>query len=86
MLTVIFVYFLAGLTFYHAIAANFIVMLAYLGGGTALQVPGREFAYDAMAMVAANIFGASVVYMHEKVSRIRSWRPVCCANWWRATD
>jgi len=36
--------------------------VAYLGAGTALQLPGRaEFAYDALAMVAANVFGASVV-------------------------
>jgi diguanylate cyclase (GGDEF)-like protein len=71
MLSIIFVYFLAGLIFYHAIAANVIVMLAYLGVGTALQLPGREFAYNAMAMVAANIFGASVVYMNERISRMR---------------
>jgi diguanylate cyclase (GGDEF)-like protein len=71
MLSIIFVYFLAGLTFYHAVAANVFMLLAYLGAGTALQLPGRDFAYDAMAMVAANIFGASVVYMNEKISRMR---------------
>ena len=62
---------MGGLIFYHAVAANVIVMLAYLGVGTALQLPGREFAYNALAMVAANMFGASVVYMHEKTSRMR---------------
>jgi len=71
MLTIIFIYFMAGLIFYHAAAANALVMLAYLAAGTALQLPGREFAYDALAMVAANVFGASVVYMHEKTSRMR---------------
>jgi diguanylate cyclase (GGDEF)-like protein len=71
MLSIVFVYFLSGLIFYHAVAANVIVMLVYLGVGTALQLPGREFAYDAMAMVATNIFGASVVYMNEKISRMR---------------
>src|SRR5216683_3067732 len=71
MLTIIFIYFMAGLIFYHAVAANTIVMFVYLAVGTALQLPGREFAYDAMAMVAANLFGASVVYMHEKTSRLR---------------
>jgi diguanylate cyclase (GGDEF)-like protein len=71
MLTVIFVYFMAGLFFYHAVAANVIVMFAYLAAGTVLQLPGREFAYDALSMVAANLFGASVVYMHEKTSRMR---------------
>ena len=71
MLTIIFIYFMAGLIFYHAVVANAVVMLAYLAAGTALQLPGREFAYDALAMVAANVFGASVVYMHEKTSRMR---------------
>lgn len=71
MLTIIFVYFMGGLIFYHALAANVVVMLGYLAAGIALQIPGREFAYDALAMVAANLFGASVVYMHEKTSRMR---------------
>jgi diguanylate cyclase (GGDEF)-like protein len=71
MLTIIFVYFMGGLIFYHAAAANAIVMFVYLALGTALELPGREFAYDALAMVAANLFGASVVYMHEKTSRMR---------------
>jgi diguanylate cyclase (GGDEF)-like protein len=71
MLTIIFIYFMAGLIFYQAVAANALVMLAYLAAGTALQLPGREFAYDALAMVAANVFGASVIYMHEKTSRMR---------------
>jgi diguanylate cyclase (GGDEF)-like protein len=71
MLTIIFIYFMAGLIFYQAVAANALVMLAYLAAGTLLQLPGREFAYDAMAMVAANVFGASVIYMHEKTSRMR---------------
>ena len=71
MLTIIFIYFMGGLIFYHSVAANAIVMFAYLAAGTALQLPGREFAYDALAMIAANLFGASVVYMHERTSRMR---------------
>jgi diguanylate cyclase (GGDEF)-like protein len=62
---------MGGLIFYHAVAANLIVMFVYLIVGFALQLPGREFAYDALAMLAANVFGASVVYMHEKTSRMR---------------
>jgi diguanylate cyclase (GGDEF)-like protein len=71
MLAIIFVYFMGGLIFYHALAANVIVVLAYLGAGIVLQLPGREFAYDALTMVAANLFCASIVYMHEKTSRMR---------------
>jgi diguanylate cyclase (GGDEF)-like protein len=71
MLTITFIYFMGGLIFYHALAANIIVMFVYLAAGTTLQLPGREFAYDALAMIAANLFGATVVYMHEKTSRMR---------------
>ena len=71
ILTIIFIYFMGGLIFYHAVAANVIVLLVYLAAGSELPLPGHEFAYDALAMVAANLFGASVVYMHEKTSRIR---------------
>jgi diguanylate cyclase (GGDEF)-like protein len=71
VLTVIFIYFMGGLIFYHALAANVIVMLAYLVVGSELDLPVHEFGYDALALVAANLFGASVVYMHEKTSRMR---------------
>ncbi|GAC1299700.1 MAG: diguanylate cyclase [Steroidobacteraceae bacterium] len=70
MLAIIFIYFMAGLTFFHAVSANAIVTFVYLAVGTALALPGHEFAYDAMVMIAANLFGASVVYMHERTSRV----------------
>ena len=34
-------------------------------------MPGREFGYNALSIVAVNLFCASVVYMHEKTSRMR---------------
>jgi diguanylate cyclase (GGDEF)-like protein len=71
LLSIVFIYFMSGLIFYHAVAANLIVMLAYLAAGIVLELPGREFSYSAMAMVAANLFCASVTYMHEKTSRLR---------------
>jgi diguanylate cyclase (GGDEF)-like protein len=71
LLTAIFVYFMCGLIFYHALAANVAIALAYIVAGTSVQLPTREFGYDAIAIVAVNIFCASVVYMHEKTSRMR---------------
>jgi diguanylate cyclase (GGDEF)-like protein len=71
LLTIVFVYFMGGLVFYHALAANVVVMLVYVAVGTALMLPDREFSYDALAILAANLFCASVVYMHEKTSRLR---------------
>ncbi|MDB6085711.1 MAG: hypothetical protein JWN43_3592 [Gammaproteobacteria bacterium] len=71
LLTCIFIYFMGGLSFYHALASNIFVMVAFLAGGAVLQLPGREFGYDAMSIAAANMFCASVVYMHEKTSRMR---------------
>jgi diguanylate cyclase (GGDEF)-like protein len=71
ILEVIFTYLMGGLIFYHAVAANMIMMFVYLAVGAALELPGREFAFDALAMVAANLCGASVAYMHEKTGRTR---------------
>jgi diguanylate cyclase (GGDEF)-like protein len=71
MLTIVFIYFMGGLFFYQAVAANSIVMFVYVIVGFALQLPAREFAYDALAVLATNLFGAAVVYMHEKTSRMR---------------
>ena len=71
VLTVIFIYFMGGLIFYQGLAANAVVTIAYLAAGIALRLPGREFGYNAMSIVAVNLFCASVVYMHEKTSRTR---------------
>jgi diguanylate cyclase (GGDEF)-like protein len=71
ILGIVFIYFMSGLIFYHAVAVNVVVMLVYLAAGTALVLPGREFSYSALAIVAANLFCASVTYMHEKTSRLR---------------
>lgn len=70
MLSIVFIYFMGGLLFYHAVAANALVAFAYLAAGTAMQLPGRDFSYDALAIVAINLFSASVVFMHEKTSRM----------------
>jgi diguanylate cyclase (GGDEF)-like protein len=70
-LVAIFIYFMGGLIFYHALAANLVLALAYLAAGTVLQLPGREFGYDALSIVAVNLFCASVAYMHEKTNRTR---------------
>ena len=45
ILGIVFMYFMSGLIFYHAVAASVIVMFAYLAAGTALVLPGREFSY-----------------------------------------
>ena len=67
----IFVYFMMGLMFYHSLALNLLIVLAYLAAGTMLQLPGREFAFDMLSVAATNVFCASVAYMHEKTSRLR---------------
>jgi diguanylate cyclase (GGDEF)-like protein len=71
ILMTMYVYFMAGLIFYHAVAAGAIVLLIYVAAATSLAVPGSEFSYSSLAIVAANLIGASVVYMHEKTSRMR---------------
>jgi diguanylate cyclase (GGDEF)-like protein len=71
MITILFIYLMSGLIFYHAVAANVLVMFAFLAAGTALNLSGREFSHDALAVLGTNLFGASVAYMHEKTSRKR---------------
>jgi len=70
LITTIFIYFMGGLIFYHSLAANVFVALVYLVAGGAMQFRG-EFGYDALCLVAVNIFCAAVAYMHEKTSRLR---------------
>lgn len=70
VLATIFSYFMGGLIFYQALTANFIVLVAYLAAGAVLELPGRTFGYDALADIAVNIFCASIVYMHERTSRM----------------
>ena len=69
--TAIFAYFMTGLVFYQALAVNLTVLLAYLAAGTATQLAGPGFSYDALALASMNLIGAAVVYMHEKTSRTR---------------
>jgi diguanylate cyclase (GGDEF)-like protein len=71
ILTAMYVYFMAGLIFYHSIAVNVVILIVYLGAMTVLQRSGPELEFSALALVAANLIGASVVYMHEKTSRMR---------------
>ncbi|HLZ98528.1 MAG TPA: diguanylate cyclase [Steroidobacteraceae bacterium] len=70
LVTTVFVYFMGGPIFYHSLAANVSVALVYLVAGGVLQFRG-EFGYDALCLVAVNIFCAVVAYMHEKTSRLR---------------
>jgi diguanylate cyclase (GGDEF)-like protein len=71
LLTTIFTYFMGGLIFYHALAANVFVALVYLIAGSTVQLPSGEFGYDALSLVGVNIFCAAVGYMHERTSRMR---------------
>src|SRR6266436_4385723 len=57
LVTTIFIYFMGGPIFYHSLAANVFVALVYLVAGSATQFRG-EFGYDALCLVAVNIFCA----------------------------
>ena len=71
LLSSMFVYFMAGLIFYHALAANMAMTCVFLGAGTLFQLNDPAFGYDATALIAADIIAASVLYMHEKTNRLR---------------
>jgi diguanylate cyclase (GGDEF)-like protein len=70
-LAAIFIYFMGGLIFYHALAATLVMTVAYLTAGTLLPLPPGKFGYDAVSVLAVNLVCASVAYMHEKTSRMR---------------
>lgn len=71
IVTAMYVYFLAGLDFYAALAVNFLVLVAYLAAGDLTALPATQFGYDALTLAAANLIGASVAYMQERTSRFR---------------
>jgi diguanylate cyclase (GGDEF)-like protein len=71
ILGIVFMYLMSGLIFYHAVAANVMVLFVYVAAGTAFLSLGREFSYSALAIVAANLLCASVAYSHEKAGRRR---------------
>ena len=71
VLATTYTYLLAGLLFYRALAANAVVLFVYLGAEAALHLDTPEFGYGALVLVAANVIGASVVYMQEKTNRLR---------------
>jgi diguanylate cyclase (GGDEF)-like protein len=71
LLATMYIYFLAGLMFYNALAANVIVLFLYIAAETALRLTNSEFSYNALALVSANLVGASVAYLHERTSRLR---------------
>jgi diguanylate cyclase (GGDEF)-like protein len=62
---------MGGLLFYRAVAVNVFLTLAFLVAGTVLALPIVDLSYDVFSLAAVNVFCASVVYMHEKTSRLR---------------
>jgi diguanylate cyclase (GGDEF)-like protein len=71
VLATTYTYLLAGLLFYRALMANAIVLFVYLGAEAVLHLDTPEFSYGALVLVAANVIGASVVYLHERTNRLR---------------
>jgi diguanylate cyclase (GGDEF)-like protein len=69
-LATIFIYFMGGLVFYHALAATLVMTVGYIAAGTLMQLPPGKFGYDALSVFTVNLVCASVAYMHEKTSRM----------------
>jgi len=71
VLATTYTYQLAGLLFYRSLVANAVVVFAYLGAQAVLHLDAPEFSYDTLVLVAANVIGASVLYMQERTNRLR---------------
>jgi diguanylate cyclase (GGDEF)-like protein len=69
-LATIFIYFMGGLVFYHALAATLVMTVGYIAAGTLMQLPPGKFGYEAITVFTVNLVCASVAYMHEKTSRM----------------
>jgi diguanylate cyclase (GGDEF)-like protein len=71
IITVIYIYFLAGLLLYQTIAVNTAILGAYIGSAIAINLPIREFGYNTVILMFANVVGAAVAFATEKMSRTR---------------
>jgi diguanylate cyclase (GGDEF)-like protein len=69
VLTVISIYFLAGLTFLPAVRSGLIVLAAYLAGTAVSDIEWHRAVYGMLVLLSANIIGATVCYRLEKVNR-----------------
>ena len=69
VLATIFVYYLAGLTFYGAAIANLVGLLTYVVGGTYAGLPAYLVTYNGMVLFIANVVGAAVAYNLETAWR-----------------
>jgi diguanylate cyclase (GGDEF)-like protein len=71
ILTIMYAYLMCGLIFYYAAAANLVIVLAYLGTASVVGAPGTQLSYGILSIVAANLIGATALYMYERTSRMR---------------
>jgi len=69
VLAAIFIYYLAGLSFYAALRTNLIGLAAFVIGASLVDVPGPQAAYQAMVLFFANLVGATVAYNLEMARR-----------------
>ncbi len=71
LLTALYIYFMCGLTFYYAVAANSLILWAYLATAPLAVLPDGQFEYAAVVLLVANLMGAMLLYMHERSGRQR---------------
>lgn len=69
ILATMFVYFLLGLPFLAAVAANLIAWAAYLYGAFMLSMPADGLTYNAVMLLLAIVVGAVVAYNIEHARR-----------------
>ncbi|MBM5810776.1 MAG: GGDEF domain-containing protein [Gammaproteobacteria bacterium] len=72
ILAMISVYLLIGLPFFGAVSTNLLALAVYIYGAGAAGAALREFGYNALVLVAANVIGGAVAYNVERTRR-REW-------------
>lgn len=71
VLVTIYVYFMLGMLFYHALIGALIVFAAYLFIARAYGLPSAEMLVDGGVLVFTNIMGAMVCYTLERANRTK---------------
>src|SRR5262245_19794506 len=69
VLASIYIYFMLGMTFYHATGAALVVLASYLIAATIAGIPGSERLVDVGVLAFTNIIGAMVCYTLERANR-----------------
>jgi len=69
VLVTIYIYFMLGMLFYHALAAALLILASYLAAAAMFDLPPTVVLIDSGVLVFSNVIGATVCYTLERANR-----------------